>query len=87
MLQIEINEPGHIAILFSMLNKTKPILFTILNKRDVEREPVLPRRPYPSERLREPSSSLPMVRHIWKMQPRARKKKPLSTSCTAASAS
>ena len=37
-------------------------------------------RPYPSERLREPSSSLPMVRHIWKMQPRARKKKPLSTS-------
>ena len=44
-------------------------------------------RPYPSERLREPSSSLPMVRHIWKMQPRARKKKPLSTSCTAASAS
>ena len=35
---------------------------------------------YPSERLREPSSSLPMVRHIWKMQPRARKKKPLSTS-------
>ena len=25
-------------------------------------------RPYPSERLREPSSSLPMVRHIWKMQ-------------------
>lgn len=62
-------------------------LFSILNKRDVEREPVLPRRPYPSERLREPSSSLPMVRHIWKMQPRARKKKPLSTSCTAASAS
>ena len=44
-------------------------------------------RPYPSERLRGPSSSLPMVRHIWKMQPRARKKKPLSTSCTAASAS
>ena len=44
-------------------------------------------RPYPSERLREPSSSLPMVRHIWKMQTRARKKKPLSTSCTAASAS
>ena len=44
-------------------------------------------RPYPSERLREPSSSLPMVRHIWKMQPRARKKKPLSTSCTATSAS
>lgn len=44
-------------------------------------------RPYPSERLREPSSSLPMVRHIWKMQPRAKKKKPLSTSCTAASAS
>ena len=44
-------------------------------------------RYHPSERLREPSSSLPMVRHIWKMQPRARKKKPLSTSCTAASAS
>ena len=40
MLQIEINEPGHIAILFSMLNKTKLILFTILNKRDVKRESV-----------------------------------------------
>lgn len=39
-------------------------MFTILNKRDVKHESVLPPSPYPSERLREPSSSLPMVRHI-----------------------
>ena len=80
-----LNKTRH--FLFSILNKSEAFPFTILNKRDAKRDPVLSRRSYPSERLREPSSSLPMVRHIWKMQPRARKKKPLSTSCTAASAS
>ena len=47
-----------------MLNKTDLFLFNILNKRDAERGVVPLYRPYPSERLREPSSSLPMVRHI-----------------------